>query len=223
MSQAANTGTTLTQLSGKNKTSTGLSTNIIIMVEGKAVGGIQSMSIQEARTIKMVDEVGTDGHVDSAPQSSTNISGSCQRIRLDRLRVTEAFSRGFVHIGSQAYPFDIVILDRQKSDTGAQISTVIKNVWIKSLDYTVQQNDWIITETMGWEAERIYSHLSGGSSSTSNGGIPVAQGGEIGVIHMGSGAYGRTGLTIEQNRDTTGGGSLDSSGLIDIGNLGDLF
>ena len=128
MALAPNTGSTLTQTSGKNKTSTAISTNILIMVGETAVGAIQSMQITESRGLKQIDEVGTDGHVDSVPNVSTNITGSCQRVRFDRLRIAEAFSRGFVHVASQAYPFDIVIIDKQKSDTGLQISTVIKNV-----------------------------------------------------------------------------------------------
>jgi len=221
MALAPNTGSTLTQTSGKNKTSTAISTNILIMVGETAVGAIQSMQITELRGLKQIDEVGTDGHVDSVPNVSTNITGSCQRVRFDRLRIAEAFSRGFVHVASQAYPFDIVIIDKQKSDTGLQISTVIKNVWIKSIEYTYQTTDWVISETMQWEAERIYSHLNSGSNNA------VAQGGEINVKHMGKGGVSGKGLiTIEQEADTGfggRGGSLDAAGLIDLGNAGDLF
>lgn len=227
MANAPNTGSTLTLPSGINKTSTGISTNIIIMVGNTAVGAIQTMQIGEKRGIKMIDEVGNDGHVDSVPNVSTNITGSCTRVRFDRLRITEAFSRGFVHIASQVYPFDIVIIDKQKAATGAQIATVIKNVWISGLDYTYQVSDWVITETMTWEAEAIYSHLNNGSSQA------VAVGGERGVPHMGGGPNGILNIqsgdgivNIEQLTDTGAGGrrgSLDAAGLIDIGSSGDLF
>lgn len=228
MSTAPNTGSTLTVAgSNVNKTSTAISTNIIIMVNNTAVGAIQSMAISEKRGIKMIDEVGTDGHIDSVPNVSTNITGSCQRVRFDRLRVAEAFSRGFVHVASQVYPFDIVILDKQKRDQGAQISTVIKNVWISGIDYTYQVSDWVITDTMTWEAETIFSVLNNGSSQ------PVAVGGERGVQHMGSGPNGTVNIqsgdgvvNIEQLVDTGSNGrrgSLDAAGLIDIGSSGDLF
>lgn len=228
MANAANTGSTLTVAgSNVNKTSTAISTNIIIMVNNQAVGAVQSMSISEKRPIKMVDEVGTDGHIDSVPNGSTNITGSCQRVRFDRLRITEAFSRGFVHVASQVYPFDIVILDKQKRDQGSQISTVIKNVWISGLDYTYQISDWVITDTMSWEAENIFSVLNNGSSQ------PVAVGGELGLKHMGAGPNGIVNITsgdgivnIEQLVDTGSSGrrgSLDAAGLIDIGSSGDLF
>lgn len=225
---APNTGSTLTvNGTNVNKTSTAISTNIIIMVNNTAVGAVQSMAIAEKRGIKMIDEVGTDGHIDSVPNVSTNITGSCQRVRFDRLRVAEAFSRGFVHIASQVYPFDIVILDKQKRDTGSQISTVIKNVWISGIDYTYQVSDWVITDTMTWEAETIFSVLNGGN------GQPVAVGGERGVQHMGGNANSIVSITsgdgivnIEQLVDTGANGhrgSLDAAGLIDIGSSGNLF
>lgn len=227
MANAPNTQSTLTVPNGVNKTSTAISTNIIIMVNNVAVGAIQSMAISEKRGIKMIDEVGTDGHIDSVPNVSTNITGTCQRVRFDRLRITEAFSRGFVHVASQVYPFDIVILDKQKRDQGSQISTVIKNVWISGLDYTYQISDWVITDSMTWEAEAIFSVLNNGNSQ------PVAVGGERGIPHMGSGPNGTVnivsgdGITnIEQLVDTGSNGrrgSLDAAGLIDIGSAGDLF
>src|SRR5580692_4449375 len=103
---------------GTNTTDTAISTNILIAVRTptgyQPVGAVQSMAISEKRSIKMIDEVGTDGHIDSVPNQSTNITGTCQRIRFDRLRVAEAFSRGFIHAASQVYPFDIVVMDKQK-------------------------------------------------------------------------------------------------------------
>ncbi len=229
MSTAPNTGSTTSVNGTVNKTSTSISTNIIIMVNNTAVGAIQSMAISEKRGIKMIDEVGTDGHIDSVPNVSTNITGSCQRVRFDRLRITEAFSRGFVHVASQVYPFDIVILDKQKRASNLQISTVIKNVWISGLDYTYQTSDWVITDTMTWEAENIYSILNGGSAQ------PVAVGGERGIAHMGGNQNGTVSIVsgdngnivnIEQLVDTGANGrrgSLDAAGLIDIGSSGDLF
>lgn len=225
MANAQNTHTTLTLPNGVNKTSTSLSTNIVILVNNTPVGAVQSLSINEQRQVAMIDEVGTDGHVDSVPNKSTNISGSCTRIRLDRLRITEAFSRGYLHVSSQIYPFDIVILDKQKADQGSQISTVIKNVWITGLQYSYQANDWVITDTMNWEAETIFSILNGGSSPIS-GGVPAAVGGELGIRHLGSGPNGVGVINYEQLTDTGSGGrrgSLDSSGLIDLGLNGDLF
>lgn len=212
MANAANTGSTLTFPGGQNKTSTAISTNIIIMVNQTPVGAVQSLSINESRNIKQIDEVGTDGHIDSVPNQSSNFTGSCSRVRFDRLRISEAFSRGFIHVQSQAYPFDIVILDKQKSDVGSQISTVIKNVWIKGLSYEYTISDWVIMDKMDWEAETIFSILNNGSST------PVAQGGERGIPF--------SNIPIERQADVGANGrrgSLDASGLIDLGSNGTLF
>ena len=77
MATAPNTESLISDVNGKNRTGTAVSTNIIVEVDGNAVGAIQQLSVNENRKITMIDEVGTDGHVDSVPSSSTNITGSC--------------------------------------------------------------------------------------------------------------------------------------------------
>ena len=229
MANAPNTQSTLGLANGVNKTSTALSTNILIMVNNTAVGAVQSLSVQERRDIRMIDEVGTDGHVDSVPNKSSTVSGTCQRIRFDRLRIAEAFGRGFIHARSQVYPFDIMLIDQQKRDSALHIVTVIKNVWINSIEVTYQASDWVISDSMGWQAETIYSRMAGD--------LPVARGGERGIQHFGSGYPGGTGgellmgtdnsyPNIEQLTDIGKSfrrGSLDAAGLIDIGDSGVLF
>jgi hypothetical protein len=224
---APNTGSTLGLTNGVNKTSIALSTNILILVNGTAVGAVQSLSVNESRNVSFISEIGTDGHVDSVPNQSTTITGDCTRIRFDRLRIAEAFGRGFIHARSQVYPFDIVILDKQKRNSDSQISTVIKNVWIKSINTTYSADNWVISDQMSWGAETIYSFLAGG--------IPVAQGGERAIQHFGAGKNGTGTLlmgtdgsasNIEQLVDTGANnrrGSLDAAGLIDIGDSGNLF
>lgn len=217
MANALNTSSTLDWDTGVNKTSTAVSTNIIITVNDVAVGAVQSLQVREERGIKMIDEVGTDGHIDSVPNTSTNITGSCSRVRFDRLRVTEAFSRSFLHVASQIYPFDIVILDKQKQAESQWVSTVIKNVWITGVDYTFSATDWIITDNMNWQAENIYSTLN-------RGGLNAAQGGERRIVNPA--AWNTTAGTIERAVDRGADGrrgSLDAGGLIDIGQNGNLF
>jgi hypothetical protein len=196
---------------GVNKTSTSLSTNILIMVGPNAVGAVQRMSVSEKRTIKQIDEVGTDGHIDSVPHASTAITGSCERIRFDAIRIASAFSRGFIHVSAQAYPFDIVIFDKQHGVQKSQITTVIKNVWINGIDYTYNAADWVIAETMTWEAETIFSFMGTGTQASTGGerGYPVSTV-IIPTITAGN---------IEQMTDIGSSGrrgSLDASGIIDI-------
>lgn len=228
MATAPNTGSTIALPSGINKTSTSISTNILITVNGTPVGAVKTLTMGESRTIAMIREIGTDGTIDSVPQRSTDYTVSCTRTRFDRLRIAEAFSRGFIHASAQAYPFDIYILDRQKRDQGNQITTVLKNCWINRLDVTYSSDDWVISETMGLNVERIFSVLGKGSSNAFSGGNPVAQGGELGIKHMGAGANGLGIMynNIEQLSDTGSGGrggSLDASGLIDLGSNGELL
>lgn len=160
-----NTATEIFDSGQNNKTGTHLSTNIVILVQGNVVGAVQTMQINEARGgIKMIDEIGTDGHIDSAPNSATNVSGSCTRIRFDRMRIAEAFSRGFTHVKSQRIPFDIEIHDRfHDADAGNAIITTIKNVWIEKIGYTYSASDFIITDEMTWQAEDIFSVLNNGA------------------------------------------------------------
>lgn len=221
----ATTGSGLFLPTGVNVTNTAIATNIIIAVRTpngyQPVGAVQSMAISEKRSIKMIDEVGTDGHIDSVPNQSTNITGTCQRVRFQALRVANAFDRGFVHVASQVYPFDIIIIDKQKASINQQVSTVIKNVWISGIDYTYQVSDWVITDSMTWEAETIFSFLNGNPSSIAVTGATPAAGLGQGNPLGGNVPFG--GLNpnwIESQTDTGSNGrrgSLDAAGLIDIG------
>jgi len=202
------TGSQLYDGNGKNITKTSLSTNIIIKVGTETIGAIQSIQITEERGIHMVDEVGTDGHIDSVPNRSTNITGSCTRVRFDRLRMAEAFSRGFTHVHAQRYPFDIEIIDVQNapslsadpSNDPATIVTVLRNVWIGNLNYTYQANDFVVQDQMQFQAETIASFFAGGNKN-------IARGGTRGIAGF------QDAIELEADR---GGrrGSLDAPGLI---------
>jgi hypothetical protein len=155
-----NTGSIIQGDAGENKTVTSVSTNIIIKVGNIAVGAIKSLSVNEARRITMIDEVGTDGHVDSVPSQSTNITGSCSRTRFNNLRIAAAFGRDFIHVHAQRIPFDIDIIDTFAGiDEGTHIITTIKNVWISKISTTYRSDDFVIMDDMDWEAEAIYSTL----------------------------------------------------------------
>ena len=188
---------------GNNKTGIALSTMILISVGDTPIGAIQDLNISEQRDIRKIAEVGTDGIVDSAPSKATEISGSCSRIRFDRLRIAEAFGRGFTHVHSQRIPFDITIVDYFAGE-GVQdkIVTTIKNVWIRSISYNYAANDYIITDKMDWTAEAIYSVIQAGDGN-------VAQGGEP-HIAMWADADG-----IERDADKGNRrGALDAPGLL---------
>lgn len=160
MSVAPNTGSTISADGGLNRTGTAVSTNIIIKVQGNEVGAVQTISFKEDRGIATIDEVGTDGHIDSVPNKSTDISGDCTRIRFDNLRIAPAFSRGFIHASAQRIPFDIEIYDIfAGTDAASTLITVVKNVWIRSLSVDYKATDFVISESMSWVAESISSTL----------------------------------------------------------------
>jgi hypothetical protein len=163
-----NTRTAFTDANGNNRTATHLATNIIIKSGMYVVGAIQTLSITESRDIEMIDEVGTDGHIDSAPKSSTNITGNCTRIRFDKQRIADAFGRSFTHVHAQRIPFDIEIHDTfADADTNNAVVTVLKNVWIKEISYDLSASDWIISDKMSFVAESISSILANNNVVTS--------------------------------------------------------
>ena len=161
------------------RTATHLSTNIYIAVNGIQVGAVQTLKVSEERGLKMIDEVGTDGHIDSAPNVSTKISGSCNRVRFDGQRIAEAFMRGFVHVHAQRIPFDITIHDNfQGSDDDSIVVTTIRNVWLSNISYTYQVSDFVIIEDMTWQAEAIETWRAGSPGvsivgNKNNRGIPM--------------------------------------------------
>jgi hypothetical protein len=158
------TGSILLTDTGANRTGTAVSTCIIVEVDGNAVGAIKSLSINEAREIAMIDELGTDGHIDSVPKRATDISGDCKRTRFDNLRMLAAFSRPYIHLAAQRIPFDIVIKDTfAGNDVNSVLVTTIKNVWCDSVKITYSSDDFVIVEDMSWKAEQIYSKI--GSSN----------------------------------------------------------
>jgi hypothetical protein len=148
---------------GRSRTGTHLSTNIYLAVDDGSgpsiVGAVQTLQVNEKRTIKKIPEVGTDGIIDSAPSASAEISGSCTRVRFDGIRIAQAFRRGFIHVHAQRIPFDIQIYDIMEGDADSEnvIITEIKNVWINSIGYTYHADNFIISEDMGWDAETIQS------------------------------------------------------------------
>lgn len=156
-----NTKSAFTDANGNNRTATHLSTNIIIKVDNYIVGAVQTLSYTERRDVRMIDEVGTDGHIDGAPTKSTDITGSCDRIRFDRQRIAESFGRAFIHVHSQRIPFDIEVHDIfAGGDQANEIITTLHGVWITEIQNQYQAGEWIITDKMSFSAKGISSILN---------------------------------------------------------------
>jgi hypothetical protein len=154
---------------GQSQTKTHISTNIWIFANKGSgnpvpVGAITSINWTENRPLKPIDELGTDGHIDSVPTASCTYDGQVQRTRWNGRRIFEAFGRSFLHVKSMRVPFDIVVYDVMRG-TDQIIVTTLQNVWFKSLTTKYQSNDWIITDDASFMCEDISSILQSTNGS----------------------------------------------------------
>jgi len=177
----------------------GLSTQIVIQVEDEvtgqkyAIGAIQSLSINESRSIETIKEVGTDANVGIVPVSPTTYSASLSRIVFDFQRLPQALQREYRHIHAQRRPFDIVITDYNPyiqgpngpvapaddsgggatpvdSATGAvgdeptKFTTRLRNCWFNSLRVDYSATNFMITENADITFQAIWDE--GAEAST---------------------------------------------------------
>ena len=135
-------GSTLT-----SKISTGLSTQLVIKVNSEAVGAIQTLTPTETRNAERVKEIGLDGVLELVYNQPTVYEATLERIVFDRLRLPEAFSRGFIHIKSQLVTFDIDIIDRSNGEDDAAVVTTLKECLFTKFAPTYTASDYIIKES----------------------------------------------------------------------------
>lgn len=199
-----------TQTSGR--TSTGLSTQIIVKVDGIAIGAIQELRADQRRDLMRITEVGTDGTIEIVPRSATTFDLSINRIYFDRKTITESLNRSFVNIQAQRYPFDIYIYDLHDvetldgdfdaADLSSQqvITTIYENCWIGSKSVSYRASDYIIMEDVSLQAEFCHTFL----------GTPG-----VSVASRSKGADSSAPLfdQIERVVDTSRPGSMDARGL----------
>ena len=185
-------------------THTGLSTQVIIMVQNFPVGAIQNLTINQNRSLKRLNEIGTDGVVEIVPTTPTAVNISIQRIAFDGMSLPEAFSRVFSNIQAQRIPFNIDIYQTQgeneafgSSPAGLPLVRRIHNCWFSRLSIPYAANNYIISESAEIMAEYITNFLPAFSKSLRQ---PWANGANAD--------------TIEKEIDTTGRrASLDSISL----------
>lgn len=168
MTSFPNTGT---QFDGQ-RTNSGLSTQIIVKVNNIAVGALQNFTVNQARPLKRINEIGTDGNIEIVPQSSPTYDLAVTRIVFDQLRVSEAFSRAFRFIGAQRIPFDIEVYDMQSTSVnqpeGANIIVMtFRNCWFTAMSTPYGVDDYTVLETATIWAETAYvSTPAAGASAT---------------------------------------------------------
>lgn len=156
------TGSTL-----DSKISTGLSTQITVKVENTIVGAIQNLDISQNRNLERVKELGFDGVLEIVPNRPTEYNASITRIVFDRLRLPEAFERGFINIKSQLIPFDILIIDNSET---VPITHTLVNCWFTRYNPRYTADSFIITETAEVYFEDIRSTIGNSAQNAARGG-----------------------------------------------------
>ena len=116
-----------------------MTTTILVCLNDVPVGAIQSFTLKEFKSVE-------DGY-------STNCKIEGSRMVLDKTKIAELFSRGFVHEKAQIYPIQIIV----KDDV---VVTKIHNAWFNAIDYTYTTGDWIILENLVLEAEEVTGEIS---------------------------------------------------------------
>jgi len=202
MADYPNTGTIFDNPGSGGSTRTGLSTQIIVYVNGEPVGAIQSFQETQNRPLKRIGEVGTDGVIELVPNQQTTINLSVTRIVFDGLSLPEAFARGFRNIHAQRIPFSIVVIDKFTGDDKRSVVTTYHNCFFTSLTKTYQSSDYVISETAQVHAEYMTSERANKAVSESQG---VGGSREIGNRQV-----DRRELRSDRGRR----GSLDFPGLI---------
>jgi hypothetical protein len=190
-----------------SKTRTGLSTQIIVYVNGEPVGAIQSFQETQQRANKRISEVGTDGVIEIVPQSPAQVTMTVQRIVFDGLSLPESFSRGFKNIHAQRIPFDIIVLDKFTGTGNDAVMTTYHNCWFSNLSKTYQVSDYTIVENANIDAEFVSSSRGGPEKA-----VALSQG-----VAGSREIAGRDTDSVEQAADAGASGrrgALDFPGLI---------
>lgn len=176
-----------------------LSTQIVVKVDGvTTVGAIQQLQINQTREMLTWEEIGTHGVIEIHPKNAAKIELTVQRLVFDKMRITEAFARGFVNINAQRIPFNIEIMDTSNGNGYNEIIThYYHNCWFKSFNTVYNSNSYLITDTSNITCEYVTTYIDGLSS---------VNGGLRGITYIGD--------SIERNTDTYGErGSFNSAGF----------
>jgi hypothetical protein len=152
-----------------SKTRTGLSTQIIVLVNGSPVGAIQSFQETQARNNKKIAEVGTDGWIEIVPQAPATVTLTVQRIVFDGLSLPESFARGYKNIHAQRIPFDIQVIDSFAGSGDNSTITTYHNCWFNNLGKSYTVNDYSITESANIDCEFVSSTRNNEAVSESQG------------------------------------------------------
>jgi len=187
-------------------TSTGLSTSILVQVDGRNVGAIQELRVTTTRNVERVREVGLDGFLEAVPNQPTEVNLDITRIYFDRMRLPEAFGRIFKNIQHQRIPFNVTVFDFSgddpknnslaPEDVDPEVTT-FHNCWFRQYSYPYTARDYIISETAAVVCEFV--------SNTR-----LSKGGLVGTANQATDVQGIEALSVTGQRR----GSLDVAGIV---------
>jgi hypothetical protein len=122
---------------------------IIIKFGDTIVGAAQRAIITETRKISPISYWGSDNerHIDRIP-GPTDIKIEVHRMRLDKDRIANLFTKTYPDPSTQKLPFDIEIKD-------GETTTYIHNAWFSTTGYVYATEDWNIIDISTLDAESI--------------------------------------------------------------------
>ena len=164
MAEYPKTGSTL-----QSSISAGLSTQIVVKVGSDTVGALQSLEVRQNRPLTRIVELGLDGTLEIVPTQRAEVTLSVRRVVFDRLRLPEAFERGFLNIKSQRLPFDILVIDQTGGDNELAVTHHYNHCWFQDYATPYGADNYLITETATIWAEDVSSRL-GASANAAQGG-----------------------------------------------------
>jgi hypothetical protein len=142
---------------------------MVIKVGSDTVGAVQTLNVAQTRNLIRVVEIGLDGTLEIVPQQRAEVVLTVNRVVFDRLRLPEAFARGFINIKSQRLPFDIQIIDNTAGEDEDATTHIYTNCWFNNYTTPYNAENYIITETATIWAEDVSSRL-GASANAAQGG-----------------------------------------------------
>lgn len=164
MAEYPKTGSTL-----QSNISAGLSTQIVVKVGSDTVGAVQTLEVTQNRPLTRIVELGLDGTLELVPTQRTEVTLTVRRVVFDRLRLPEAFERGFVNIHAQRLPFDILVIDQTGGDGDLAVTHHYVNCWFQAYSTPYNADNYLITESATIQAETVSSRL-GASANAAQGG-----------------------------------------------------
>jgi len=199
-------------------TRTGLSTQIVVKIDGVTIGAMQTLRANQSRSNKRVHEIGTDGVIEIVPDQAAQVTLDVTRLIFNKKTLPEAMGRAFANIHAQRVPFDIYVYDFSgvnQTDTDADFggnkhtpgirTTVYEQCWFKSLNISYSAEAYIVSQEAGLDVTSVKTYLDGNPKKSVSSVVDYP--------NIGSGGN-NVAAAVERVADLGRRGSMDARGLI---------